>query len=89
MPTRCEYRYSTDMNEFSVRKLSKVVYGDEGVVSKYRMLRPHSGTDRPFNLFAGAHKSHTSWMAASHKCRPLINNGRAPRSAIRCRRLHT
>jgi hypothetical protein len=32
------------MNEFSVRKLSEVVYGDEEVVSKYRMLRPHSGT---------------------------------------------
>ena len=41
------------MNEFSVRKLSKVVDGDEEVVSKYRMLRLHSGTDRPFNLFAG------------------------------------
>jgi NAD(P)H-dependent FMN reductase len=47
------------MNEFSVRKLSKVVYGDEEVVSKYRMLRPHSGTDRPFDLFAGERTSHT------------------------------
>ena len=54
------------MNEFSVRKLSKVVYGDEGVVSKYRMLKPHSGTDRPFNLFAGAHKSHTECSAVRY-----------------------
>jgi hypothetical protein len=54
------------MNEFSVRKLSEVVYGDEEVVSKYRMLRPHSGTDRPFNLFAGAHKSHTECSAVRY-----------------------
>jgi hypothetical protein len=54
------------MNEFSVRKLSKVVYGDEEVVSKYRMLRPHSGTDRPFDLFAGAHKSHTECSAVRY-----------------------
>ena len=54
------------MNEFSVRKLSKVVYGDEEVVSKYCMLRPHSGTDRPFNLFAGAHKSHTECSAVRY-----------------------
>src|SRR5262245_15889003 len=54
------------MNEFSVRKLSKVVYGDEEVVSKYRMLRLHSGTDRPFNLFAGAHKSHTECSAVRY-----------------------
>jgi hypothetical protein len=52
------------MNEFSVRKLSEVVYGDEGVVSKYRMLRPHSGTDRPFNLFAGERTSHTPECSA-------------------------
>src|SRR5262245_41975096 len=54
------------MNEFSVRKLSKVVYGDEEVVSKYRMLRLHSGTDRPFNLFPGAHKSHTECSAVRY-----------------------
>jgi hypothetical protein len=54
------------MNEFSVRKLSKVVYGDEEVVSKYRVLRLHSGTDRPFNLFAGAHKSHTECSAVRY-----------------------
>lgn len=62
------------MNEFSVRKLSEVVYGDEGVVSKYRMLRPHSGTDRPFNLFA-VRTSHTPSVqpsgmeAAAPNCR--------------------
>ena len=52
------------MNEFSVRKLSEVVYGDEGVVSKFRMLRPHSGTDRPFNLFAGERTSLTPQCSA-------------------------
>jgi hypothetical protein len=30
------------------------------------MLRPHSGTDRPFNLFAGAHKSHTECSAVRY-----------------------
>jgi len=54
------------MNEFSVRKLSKVVYGDEEVVSKYRMLRPNSGTDRPFNLFTGERTSHTPESAVRH-----------------------
>ena len=52
------------MNEFSVWKLSEVVYGGEGVVSKYRMLRPHSDTDRPFNLFAGERTSHTAECSA-------------------------
>ena len=46
------------MNEFSVRKLSEVVYGDEGVVSKYRMLRPHSGTDRPIPVIRLIRETH-------------------------------
>jgi len=54
------------MNEFSVRKLSKVVCGDDEVVSKYRMLRQHSGTDRPFNLFTGERTSHTPESAVRH-----------------------
>ena len=42
-----------EMNEFSVRKPSKAVYGDEEAMSKYRMLRPNSGANTAYNLFAG------------------------------------
>jgi hypothetical protein len=62
------------MNEFSVRKLSEVVYSNEGVVSKYRMPRPHSGTDRPFNLFA---------VRTSHK--PSVQPSGMEAAAPNCR----